>query len=45
MIEIVSDSSVAKDTRRLPAAYHKAGVGEFWLVDARGPETSFTIHR
>lgn len=45
VIEIVSDSSVAKDTRRLPAAYHKAGVTEFWLVDARDPEVSFTIHR
>jgi Uma2 family endonuclease len=45
VIEIVSDSSVVKDTRRLPAAYHKAGVAEFWLVDARGPEIIFTIHR
>jgi len=45
VIEIVSDSSVAKGTRRLPASYHKAGVGEFWLVEARGPETSFTIYR
>ena len=45
VIEIVSDSSVAKDTRRLPTAYHKAGVTEFWLVDARDPEVSFTIHR
>jgi hypothetical protein len=38
-------SSLAKDTRRLPAAYHKAGVAEFWLVDARGPDVTFTIHR
>lgn len=45
VVEIVSDSSVAKDTRRLPAAYHAARVGEFWLVDARGPEVLFTIQR
>ena len=35
IVEIVSDSSVAKDTRRLPKAYFKAGVREFWLADAR----------
>ena len=34
-----------KDTQRLPAAYHAAGVREFWLIDARGPEVRFTIHR
>lgn len=45
IVEIVSDSSVAKDTRRLPAAYHAAGVREFWLVDARGADVLFTIHR
>jgi hypothetical protein len=35
VVEILSDSSVGKDTRRLPEAYAKAGVGELWLVDAR----------
>jgi Uma2 family endonuclease len=45
VVEIVSDSSVRKDTQRLPAAYHAAGVREFWLIDARGPEVRFTIHR
>ena len=44
VIEIVSDSSVAKDTRRLPRAYFEAGVKEFWLVDARGDELQFQIH-
>ncbi|MBA3483244.1 MAG: Uma2 family endonuclease [Pirellulales bacterium] len=43
--EIVSDSSVGKDTRRLPRAYFSAGVKEFWLVDARGDELFFQIHR
>ena len=45
IVEIVSDSSVAKDTRRLPAAYFAAGVPEFWLVDARDEELVFRIHR
>ena len=42
--EIVSDSSVSKDTRRLPRAYYQAGVREFWLIDARGEELLFQIH-
>jgi len=45
IVEIVSDSSVAKDTRRLPVAYWRAGVEEFWLIDARGPALLFQIHR
>jgi Uma2 family endonuclease len=45
IVEIVSDSSVAKDTRRLPAAYFKAGVREFWLADARREPLVFRIHR
>jgi Uma2 family endonuclease len=45
VVEVVSDSSVAKDTRRLPPAYFAAGVEEFWLVDARGANVRFAIHR
>ncbi len=44
IVEIVSDTSVVKDTRRLPAAYFEAGVQEFWLVDARKSEPMFAIH-
>jgi len=44
-VEIVSDSSVAKDTERLPAAYFRAGISEYWLADARGEDVLFTIHR
>ena len=44
VVEIVSDASVGKDRRRLPPAYFAAGVTEFWLVDARGPELEFVIH-
>jgi Uma2 family endonuclease len=45
IVEIVSDSSATKDTRRLPAAYARAGVREFWLADARGDRLVFEIHR
>jgi len=45
VVECVSDSSVNKDARVLPALYHKAGVREYWLVDARGERVAFTIHR
>jgi Uma2 family endonuclease len=44
IVEIVSDSSVTKDTQRLPAAYAAAGVGEFWLADARKEPVVFCIH-
>lgn len=46
IVEIVSDSSVQKDTQRLPVAYYQAGVREYWLIDARSPEQlSFQILR
>ena len=45
IVEIVSDGSVAKDTRRLPEAYFQAGVREFWLGDARKEPVVFRIHR
>ena len=44
IVEIVSDASVVKDTRRLPEGYFKAGVREFWLADARGKGLVFEIH-
>ncbi len=43
VVEILSDSSVDKDTRRLPPRYAAAGVGELWLIDARGPELRFDL--
>ncbi len=46
VVEIVSDSSEAKDTQRLRDRYHRAGVREYWIVDARGEEVSLTaLHR
>lgn len=44
VVEIVSDSSVGKDTRRLPVLYAAAGIPELWLVDARGPEIDLRLH-
>lgn len=38
-LEIVSDSSVQKDTRILRELYHRAGVQEYWLVDVRHRRT------
>ncbi len=41
--EIVSDTSVEKDTTVLLEAYHKAGISEYWLIDARSEEISFRL--
>lgn len=43
VIEVVSDSSVKKDTKKQPKLYFRAGVLEYWLIDARGEPLSFQI--
>jgi Uma2 family endonuclease len=43
ILEVVSPSSVNKDTVLLRQAYHVAGVTEYWLIDARGDELQFEI--
>jgi Uma2 family endonuclease len=43
VVEVVSDSSERKDLNLLRAAYLLAGVGEYWLVDARAEALSFQI--
>lgn len=43
VVECVSDASTAKDRKRLREAYHRAGVREYWLVDARGKELEFQV--
>jgi Uma2 family endonuclease len=43
VLEVVSQSSVQKDTVEMPVQYHRAGIPEFWLVDARGEEIDFRI--
>jgi Uma2 family endonuclease len=45
VLEVVSDSSVRKDTETLLQLYWRAGIPEYWLVDARGPEPTFRILR
>jgi Uma2 family endonuclease len=43
LLEIVSDSSVKKDKLQLRESYHKAGVREYWIIDARGDAIDFQI--
>jgi Uma2 family endonuclease len=45
VLEVVSDSSVRKDTVRLRELYWKAGIREYWLVDARKEPLTFEILR
>jgi Uma2 family endonuclease len=45
LLEVISKSSVKKDTKKLHDAYHRAGVPEYWLIDARGEEIDFQILR
>lgn len=43
IMEIVSPSSVTKDTKKLRKRYHRAGIGEYWLIDARAEDVEFQI--
>jgi Uma2 family endonuclease len=45
VLEVVSDTSVEKDTVTLPELYWRAGIREYWLIDARGPLVRFEIMR
>jgi Uma2 family endonuclease len=45
ILEVVSPSSVNKDTVLLKERYHLAGVLEYWLIDARGDDLQFEILR
>jgi Uma2 family endonuclease len=45
VLEVVSRSSVLKNTKILREAYHRAGIPEYWLVDARHDEVSFQMLR
>lgn len=44
-LEVVSDSSVEKDTVLLRQAYAIAGIREYWLIDAREEPAQFDILR
>lgn len=43
LMGIVSNSSGKKDLQLLREAYHRAGVPEYWLIDARGDDLVFQI--
>jgi Uma2 family endonuclease len=45
IVEVVSDSTVRKDTIRLPRAYFNAGVAEYWLADGRKEQLTFVIYQ
>lgn len=44
VVEVLSDSSVEKDSDRLFRRYFETGVAEYWLADARGHDLVFDIH-
>ena len=43
VVEVVSSSSVRKDTNLLRGQYFHAGIPEYWLVDARGRKINFQL--
>ncbi len=43
VLEIVSKSSVRKDTKILVDRYHRGGIREYWIIDARGDDLQFTV--
>jgi Uma2 family endonuclease len=45
VVEVVSRSSYKKDTRDLPGLYFRAGIPEYWLIDALGEEIEFKLLR
>jgi Uma2 family endonuclease len=45
VLVVVSDSSVKKDLVTLQQAYWKAGIAEYWLVDARQDPLRFDVMR
>jgi Uma2 family endonuclease len=45
VLDVVSRSSIERDNEVLREAYFRAGVREYWLVDARKPPLKFDILR
>ena len=43
IVEVLSNTSKKRDTKRLPLLYAQAGVPELWLVDARGKNLRFDL--
>ena len=45
VLEVVSTRSIRKDTKKLRGLYWRAGVPEYWLVDARKTPLQFDVLR
>jgi Uma2 family endonuclease len=45
ILEVVGASSVEKDTEILPDLYSRAGIPEYWLINARKARLEFDIFR
>lgn len=45
VFEVVSKNSARKDYVELKQAYHRAGIPEYWLIDARKEQLEFVIFR
>jgi len=45
VLEVISTSSIRKDTKILRGLYWRAGIPEYWLVDARKEPIQFDILR
>jgi len=45
VLEVISESSVTKDTVTLKELYWRAGIREYWLIDARGTSTNLDVLR
>lgn len=45
VLEVLSDGSIRKDLESLLDLYWRAGIAEYWLVDAREDKLDFTIYR
>jgi Uma2 family endonuclease len=43
VLEVISESSVRDDTVELRREYHRAGIREYWLIDARGKAIVFQV--
>jgi Uma2 family endonuclease len=45
VLEVISPTSIQKDTKVLPELYWEAGVKEYWLADSRGEMATFELTR
>src|SRR5262249_4067022 len=45
VLEVITPTSVQKDTKVLPGLYWEAGVKEYWLADFRGERATLELMR